>query len=349
MPATPYRPPRWLPGAHLQTIWPATLSPCPSIGWRRERWDTPDGDFVDVDFAAADAADADGDVDAADAEVAQARCGEPRVGARAPTLVLFHGLEGGSRSHYARAFAGVARRRGWRIAVPHFRGCSGELNRAPRAYHSGDSAEIDWILRRFARSATGGEPVVAVGVSLGGNALLKWLGEQREAARIVGAAATVSAPHDLHASAVALSSGFNLVYMRHFLKSLKRKSDAKLAQYPGLFDRRRMLRSRDFFDFDDAVTAPMHGFASCFDYWERSSCRRFLAGIRVPTLVLNARNDPFVPARALAARDEASDRVTLDYPAEGGHVGFPQGLPPGRLDWLPERTIDWLAGVLADG
>lgn len=346
MPAIPYCPPRWLPGPHLQTIWPATLSPCPSIGWRRERWDTPDGDFVDVDFADADAdADAaDVGVDAADANVAGAR-----GGARAPTLVLFHGLEGGSRSHYARAFAGAARRRGWHIAVPHFRGCSGELNRAPRAYHSGDSAEIDWILRRFARGATGGEPLVAVGVSLGGNALLKWLGEQREAARIVRAAAAISAPHDLHASAVALSRGFNRVYVRHFLKTLKRKSDAKLAQYPGLFDRQRMLRSRDFFDFDDAVTAPMHGFASCFDYWERSSCRRFLADIRVPTLVLNARNDPFLPARALAARDEASDLVTLDYPAQGGHVGFPQGLPPGRLDWLPARTTDWLTEALADG
>ncbi len=342
MPATPYRPPRWLPGAHLQTIWPATLSPCPSVGWRRERWDAPDGDFVDVDFA-----DADGGT--ADVDVARACRDGPRGGARAPMLVLFHGLEGGSRSHYARAFAGAARRRGWRIAVPHFRGCSGELNRAPRAYHSGDSAEIDWILRRFARSATGGEPLMAVGVSLGGNALLKWFGEQGEAARVVRAAAAISAPHDLHASAVALSRGLNLVYMRHFLKTLKRKSDAKLAQYPGLFDRRRMLRSRDFFDFDDTVTAPMHGFASCFDYWERSSCRRFLAGIRVPTLVLNARNDPFLPAHALPARDEVSDQVTLDYPAEGGHVGFPQGLPPGRLDWLPERTTDWLAGVLADG
>ncbi len=344
MPAIPYRPPRWLPGPHLQTIWPATLSPCPSIGWQRERWDAPDGDFVDVDFA-----DGDADADAARVDAAQARDDGPRDGVRVPMLVLFHGLEGSSRSHYARAFAAAARRRGWRIAVPHFRGCSGELNRAPRAYHSGDSAEVDWILRRFARGAAGRGPLVAVGASLGGNALLKWLGEQRESAHVVRAAAAISAPHDLHASAVALSRGFNLVYMRHFLNSLKRKSDAKLAQYPGLFDRRRMLRSRDFFDFDDAVTAPMHGFASCFDYWERSSCRRFLAGIRVPTLVINARNDPFLPARALAARDEASDQVTLDYPAEGGHVGFPQGLPPGHLDWLPERTMDWLAGVLADG
>ena len=329
MTASDYRPPGWLPGPHLQTIWPATLAPCPSIDWRRERWDTPDGDFIDVDFA--------GTGRGARAE------GDP------PLLVMFHGLEGGSRSHYARALAAAALRRGWRIAVAHFRGCGGELNRAPRAYHSGDSAEIDWILRRFARAAGHGAPIAAVGVSLGGNALLKWLGEQGESARLVRAAAAVSAPHDLHASALALSRGFNLVYMRHFLKTLKRKSDGKLTQYPGLFDRARMLRARDFFDFDDAVTAPMHGFASCFEYWERSSCRQFLSGIRVPTLVLNARNDPFLPARALAPRDEVSDRVTLDYPDEGGHAGFPMGLPPGRLDWMPARTMDFLAAVLADG
>src|SRR5690606_20032151 len=175
MPASSYRPPPWLPGPHLQTIWPATLAPCPSIAWRRERWETPDGDFVDVDFA-----------------------GPPLPGTRrpppihvgaadpalpgAPLLVLFHGLEGSSDSHYARALADAALRRGWSMAVPHFRGCSGELNRAPRAYHSGDSAEIDWMLRRFARMRGPASAIAAIGVSLGGNVLLKWLGEQREAA-----------------------------------------------------------------------------------------------------------------------------------------------------------------------
>lgn len=325
MPAPPYRAPLWLPGAHLQTVWPATLASRPSIAWRRERWETPDGDFVDVDFA------------------------EPRADPAAPLLVLFHGLEGSSRSHYALAVAHAARLRGWRAAVPHFRGCSGELNRAPRAYHSGDSDEIDWILRRFAREHAQGAPLFAAGVSLGGNALLKWLGERGEAARFVRAAFAVSPPQDLRAGAIALSGGFGRVYMLHFLKTLKRKSLAKLAQYPGLFDRERMLRARDFFDFDDAVTAPMHGFASCHDYWERSSCRRFLAGIRVPTLVINARNDPFLPASALAGRAEVSAFVTLEYPSEGGHAGFAQGLPPGRLDWMPTRAIEALAQAIGDG
>jgi len=346
MPASSYRPPPWLPGPHLQTIWPATLAPCPSIAWRRERWETPDGDFVDVDFAGPTLPGTDRG--ARRPPAMRAGAADPAVSG-APLLVLFHGLEGNSGSHYARALADAALRRGWSMAVPHFRGCSGELNRAPRAYHSGDSAEIDWMLRRFARMPGPAPAIAAVGVSLGGNVLLKWLGEQREAAGFVRAAVAVSPPQDLHASAVALSRGFNLVYTRHFLRTLKRKSLAKLDQFPGLYDRERTRRARDFFDFDDAVTAPLHGFSSCFDYWERSSCKPFLAGVRVPTLVINARNDPFLPAGALAARDEVSDRVTLDYPAEGGHVGFVRGPLPGRLDWLPGRALDSVARALADG
>jgi hypothetical protein len=315
-----YRPPRWLPGPHAQTIWPAVLAPRPRVRYRRERWNTPDGDFIDVDFA----------------------LGAPEDPAL-PLLVLFHGLEGSSASHYAAALMAEAMRRGWRGAVAHFRGCGGELNLAPRAYHSGDSDEVDWILRRFARERAPAAPLFAVGVSLGGNALLKWLGERGEQAAFVTAAAAVSAPQDLLAGATALSRGFNRVYTRNFLATLKRKSLAKLQQHPGLFDRERMLSARDFFDFDDAVTAPMHGFRDCYDYWERSSSKRFLRGIRVPTLVVNALNDPFLPAHALATRAEVSDFVTLDYPEHGGHVGFLSGGLPGRFVWLPRRLGGFFA------
>jgi hypothetical protein len=313
---THYRAPRWLPGAHAQTIWPAVVAPRERVSYRRERWTTPDGDFIDVDFV-----------------------GEAGSAPGRPLVVMFHGLEGSAESHYATAMMAEALRRGWRGAVPHFRGCGGELNRAPRAYHSGDSDEIDWVLRRFAAGPAQGAPLFAAGVSLGGNALLKWLGERGEDARFVSAAAAVSAPHDLHAGAIALSRGFNLVYTRSFLRTLKRKSLGKLAQHPGLFDRERMLASRTFFDFDEFVTAPMHGFRSCYDYWEKSSSRGYLRGIRVPTLVLNALNDPFLPARALATRDEVSGCVTLEYPREGGHVGFITGPFPGRFDWLPRRLL----------
>ncbi len=311
-----YRAPRWLPGGHLQTIWPAVIAPRAPVAFRRERWTTPDADFIDVDCVDSPGNDA------------------------APLVVLFHGLEGDSSSPYACGLMAAVSARGWRGAVVHFRGCSGELNRAPRAYHSGDSAEIDWILRRFA-ALHPAAPLYAAGVSLGGNALLKWLGERNTAAGFVRAAAAVCAPQDLQAGAQALARGFSLRYTRHFLKTLKAKSLGKLGQYPGLFDRDRMLGSRDFFDFDDAVTAPMHGFDSCYDYWTRSSCRQFLGDIRVPTRILNALNDPFVPMHALAGRAEVSRQVSLDYPAQGGHVGFHAAGLAARSSWLSDYLMTY--------
>jgi predicted alpha/beta-fold hydrolase len=306
-----YRAPWWLPGGNAQTIYASLLAPVARTAVRRERWDTPDGDFVDVDR-----------VDAPDG---------------APLLVLFHGLEGGSSSHYARALLAAARARGWRAALPHFRGCGGELNRLPRAYHSGDSDEIDWMLRRLAREPGG--PLYAAGISLGGNALLKWLGERGdEAGTVVRAAAAVSAPVDLTAAGEALERGFNRVYTKNFLVTLKRKGAAKLARFPGLFDGPGVARSRTLREFDDLVTAPLHGFRDAADYWRRASAKPWLGRIRVPTLVVNARNDPFLPAASLPRGDEVSPQVTLEFPATGGHVGFVHGPFPGRYDWLPRRV-----------
>ena len=329
-PAGDYRAPSWLPGRHVQTLWPALLAPRPTIAWRRERWDAPDGDFVDLDWTVSPP-------------------GTARAPAR-PLLALFHGLEGSSDSHYARVLMGEALRRGLDGVVIHFRGCSGTPNRLPRAYHSGDSDEADWVLRRLAaRPAEDGAPpgpLLAAGVSLGGNVLLKWLGERGEAAGIVAAAVAVSPPQDLHAGAIALSRGFNRLYTENFLRTLRSKSLAMLERHPGLFDPRRVAASRDFFDFDEHVTAPLHGFAGAIDYWTRSSCRQYLGGISVPTLVINALNDPFLPPSALAAPTEVSAAVRLEYPAQGGHVGFLTGRPPGRLDWLPRRAFDHFTDVL---
>jgi predicted alpha/beta-fold hydrolase len=290
-----------------------SLFPPRRVALRRERWDTPDGDFIDVDF-----------------------CGDPGA---ARELVLFHGLEGGSDSHYARALAGEALQRRWRLAIPHFRGCSGEPNRKPRAYHSGDSEEIDWVLARL------GGPVCAVGVSLGANALLKWLGERAEAARArVRRAAAVSAPLDLAAAGHALDRGLNRwVYTRHFLSTLKPKSLAKLEVFPGLFDAERVRGARTFYEFDNLVTAPLHGFRDTDHYWESASCGAYLETIAVPTLVLNARNDPFLPEQALleAAR-KAARCVVLEFPRTGGHAGFLSAPFPGRRDWLPRHLFDFL-------
>lgn len=319
-PTGDYQAPAWLPGGHLQTLWPALFAPRPPVAYRRERWETPDGDFVDLDWAI------DG----------------TREGEQRPLLALFHGLEGSSDSPYARVLMHACRGYGAHGVVIHFRGCSGELNRRPRAYHSGDSEEADWVLRRLAtrrQSAGLTGPLWVAGVSLGGNLLLKWLGERGRDAGFVAAAAAVSPPQDLHAGALALSRGFNRIYTSHFLSTLRRKSLRMLERHPGLFDRSRVVASRDFFDFDEWVTAPLHGFESALDYWTRSSCRRFLAGITVPTLVLNALNDPFLPPTALAGPHDVSPAVNLEYPAEGGHVGFLEGRPPGRLEWLPRRLF----------
>jgi predicted alpha/beta-fold hydrolase len=227
---------------------------------------------------------------------------------------------------------------GWQGCVIHFRGCSGTPNRLPRAYHSGDSAELDWILRRLQARRSG--PLYAVGVSLGGNVLLKWLSEQGSAASgVVSAAAAVSAPVDLMAAGDALGRGFNLVYTAAFLKTLKRKSLAKLECHPSLYDAGRVRRARTLRAFDDIVTAPLHGFRDTNDYWMRASSKPGLCGIRVPTLMLNARNDPFMPGEALPSEGEVSPCVTRDFPAEGGHVGFVSGAFPGHLQWLPRRVL----------
>ena len=331
-PAIAYRAPAWLPGGQLQTLWPvlhARRVAGPRVAYRRERWDTPDGDFVDVDWLDAPAAPG------------------------APWLVLFHGLEGSSRSHYAEAFAGWARERGLGFAVPHFRGCSGELNRAPRAYHSGDFAEIGWLLARLraVRDAQGGGPLLAAGVSLGGNALLRWAGEMgHAAARSVDAVAAVCSPLDLAAGAQAIGRGFNRqVYTRVFLRTMKTKARAQLARHPGLFDAERLRAARDLYDFDDFFTGPLHGFAGADDYYRRASAKPVLAGIRVPALVLNARNDPFVPAASLPREDAAGQYVTLWQPEGGGHVGFCQGRAPGHVFWLPRAVGGWLLDQAGHG
>lgn len=314
-----YTAPRWLPGGNLQTIWSSLYArrvhgPRPSF--QRQRWETPDGDFIDVDWLQ----DASGPV----------------------LLVLFHGLEGSSDGHYAQAFAEFAREQGLRYAVPHFRGCSGELNRAPRAYHSGDHQEIDWILRRLRDAHRG--PIVAVGISLGGNALLRWAGEQGEAAaQVVSAVAAVSAPLDLAAGGRAIGRGFNRqVYTRMFLRTMKPKAYAKLAQHPGLFDRRAMQRARDLYDFDNIFTAPLHGFKDTEDYWVRASAKPHLHRIRIPALALNAKNDPFVPAESLPRVEEVGPHVTLWQPEHGGHVGFAGGRWPGDLRPMPQAVGRWL-------
>jgi uncharacterized protein len=321
-----YAAPWWLPGGNAQTLWAALMARRhggTAPRWQRQRWTTPDGDFVDVDATT-----------------------HP-VSPGAPLLVLFHGLEGSSSSQYAVAFADFAAREGLMLAVPHFRGCSGELNLAPRAYHSGDFQEIDWMLRRFAAEHPG-RPLLAAGVSLGGNALMRWAAEMgHEAARTVRAVASVCSPLDLAAGGRAIGRGFNrLVYTRMFLNSMVPKALKKLEQYPGLFDGQALRAARDLYQFDNLFTAPLHGFRDTEDYWARASAKPLLAEIRVPALALNALNDPFVPAGSLPTAAQVGDQVALWHTPQGGHVGFPVSLPPlglpGHVRAMPEAVGHWL-------
>lgn len=318
-----YTAPWWLPGGNLQTIWPALYSRRvfgPHPQYHRERWTTPDADFIDIDWLAAP------------------KEAKPAKG----LLVLFHGLEGSSRSHYSEAFADFAHHQQLDYAVAHFRGCSGELNLAPRAYHSGDFEEIGWILQRLRANHTG--PIWVVGISLGGNALLRWAEEAgAQAANVVSGVAAVCSPIDLAAGGWAIGRGFNrLVYTRMFLNTMKPKALKKLQQHPGLFDEEAMRQAKDLYEFDNVFTAPLHGFKSTEDYWARASAKPHLHTIKVPALVVNPRNDPFVPAWCLPSQRDVGSHVTLWQPAQGGHVGFPQGPLPGHVRTMPDAVGGWL-------
>ncbi len=315
----PYVAPSWLPGGNAQTIYPFFAKPSEEIRYRRERWEIEDGDFVDVDWF-------DGNDES-------------------PLVILFHGLEGGSRSYYALGMMQYLKQFGWRGVVIHFRGCSGLSNRLPRAYHAGDSDEIDWMIRRAAQQNTklgANRKVYTLGVSLGGNALLKWLGERgTEASQFISGAATISVPLDLAAAGKALDAGFNQVYTRYFLSTLTYKALEKTDRFPGLFDAKALASCSSIYQFDNLVTAPLHGFRDTDDYWQKSSSKPWLQSIEVPTLVINARNDPFMPASVLPEPAEVSNAVVLVFPETGGHAGFIQGIFPGQMDWLPKRIVSF--------
>ena len=313
----PYRSPGWLRGGHAQTIYPYFL-PRPSMPLRRERVDTHDGDFWDVDWLDTEAAP------------------------DAPLVILFHGLEGNSGSHYARNLMRHLAMRRWRGAIPHFRGCGGEPNRLPRAYHSGDHEEVGAMLAYFRSRAAGA--MFAVGVSLGGSALLNWIGRAGERARdTLRAAATVSAPLDLMAAGIAIDQGLNRIYAKHFLHTLKPKALAMARRFPGSLDLAKVESVRSMWDFDETVTAPLHGFAGADDYWTRASSKPWLAHVRIPTLVINARNDPFVPAASLPSQEQVSPFVVLEQPEHGGHVGFMAASESGngRMDWMHRRVLSF--------
>lgn len=358
----------WLPERQLQTLYGALAARTHRVSFIRDRIETPDGDFVDLDWSApglvaqpvagekaqrSERADyAPVTFQPALPELSLQRTGAARWMTQADrahlgtldqqagikALVLLHGLEGSSKSRYAQSIAQHFRARGWVVVIAHFRGCSGFPNRLARAYHSGDSEEIAFILSAV-RQAVPHAQWHAAGISLGGNALLKYLGECPEQSSWLHAAAGISVPLDLVAAGNHLSDDpFNRhIYSRYFLQSLKPKVLEKAKRFPGVIDVMRISQARDLRDFDNAYTAPMHGFRDAMDYWTQAASKPWLKTIRVPTLVLNARNDPFLPEPTLPTVQDASDQVLLHQPAAGGHAGFVTGQLPGDLTWLPER------------
>lgn len=350
-----YRAPRWASNAHVQTVVASRLSKKPPVIYRRAIWESPDKDVLAVDTVDhVPDINAGANVAAIDAghkhplKDASRLVGSNTQAAAPPEaihLVLFHGLEGSAQSHYSLAIMHEASRLGWGASVVHFRGCGGLRNQKPRAYHSGDSQEIDWILRRFRLQHTG--PLVAVGISLGANALLKWLGEQGEAAsRVVDASVGICPPQDLRAGAYALAKGLNLMYMRYFLHSLIPNALERLERFPGLYDRQSIINAKTFIEFDEYVTAPLHGFESAEHYWASSSCGPWLEAIRSPCLVINPLNDPFVPADSLRNPSGLHRNLKLVYPRDGGHVGFIEGGIPASIGWMPSAICSWFKATV---
>ena len=323
-----YTPAWWVPGAHGRTLWGKLVRRSPPLVTRVERWPTGDGDEIELH----------------------------RVEPLGPTsmhggrLLVLHGLEGTIRSHYLRGLLGLAQRRGWSADALIFRTCNGETTRARRLYHSGETTDLDRVVRRLLHSHPG-QSLVLVGFSLGGNVLLKWLGEQGQGAPSeVRAAAAVSVPFDLERGARFIERGFARVYTRHFLRTLRAKARTKLERDPDLFDASALDRARTLFEFDDVVTAPVHGFEGATDYYRRSSSLGFLTSIRRPTLLLSAYDDPFLPPDVLreVERIACGNRfLTAEFHQRGGHVGFISG----RAPWAPryyaeERVLDYLDDAL---
>jgi len=324
-----YTPAWWVPGAHLRTLWGKLVRRAPHVETHRELWTTPDGDELEIRRL-------DAPLDRGRASVV-------------PRLLLLHGLEGTIESVYLRGTLAEARQRGWAADVLIFRTCNGAMNRARRMYHSGETTDLDFVVRRLVREHPM-QPLVIAGFSLGGNVLLKWLGELGdEVPEQVRGAATVSVPYDLERGSRHIEHGFARVYGRHFLRTLRAKARAKLSAHPGLFDGDALERALTLYDFDEAVTAPVHGFQSATDYYSRSSSMHFLHRIRRPTLLLSARDDPFLPPNVLddvAIAAHGNYCLHVEIHESGGHVGFVSGRNPFRPLYYAEwRIIDFLAGV----
>ncbi len=314
-PLDSFRPAWWLPGPHAQTLGARVLRPKNGLAHRRERWTTIDDDFLDLDFFEGPGLDED------------------------VLVIILHGLEGSTRSGYVLEIARRLAENGVASVGLNFRSCSGEINRGRRLYHSGETSDLGWVIDRL-HDEHPERRLAAAGVSLGGNVLLKYLGEKRSSTPLVAAAAW-SVPFDLAAGARFMEHGFARQYVGRLLRSLKTKVRARKDEIGRYLDLERTLRARTFWEFDDAATAPLHGFAGADDYYQRSSSATFIPEITVPTVIIHSRDDPFLPADAIPeAAMHANPTVTPVISDHGGHVGFVSG-------WSPVAPCFWAEAFIA--
>ncbi|HEY3287581.1 MAG TPA: alpha/beta fold hydrolase [Gemmatimonadaceae bacterium] len=315
-----FRPAWWLPGPHLPTVWGKKVRKQIHAHERLERWTTPDNDHLSI-----------------------ARAGSVSPGR--PHLLVLHGLEGTINSNYAQGLLAKAHSIGWSADLMLFRSCDGEVNAARRMYHSGETSDLDFVVQTLVTR----HPDISlrlVGVSLGGNVLLKWLGEQGDlVVSNVARAAAVSAPCDLAAGSRHLEQGLGQKYVDHFMATLKAKTLAKRSRYPDLCDWEQLSAAKTFWEFDNYVTGPVHGFADALDYYSRSSSIHVLRSIRRPTLLLNAEDDPFLPPAVLNRVRKLlpeNDFLHAEFTKSGGHVGWIEGPPWSPRYFMEERVIEWL-------
>lgn len=322
LPSSSYHPPRGLANGHLQTIFPALFRRVSLVTRERERIETPDGDFLDLDWSQ---------------EASSSRL-----------AILSHGLEGDSRNAYVQGMAAALQRAGWNVLAWNFRGCSGEPNRLLSSYHSGATRDLDTVIRH-ALALSSPRQIALIGFSMGGNLTLKYLGDQAEDLdpRIVGAV-TYSVPCDLASSSRRLEGLIQRLYMARFLASLRIKIREKMQRFPGQLDDSGLDAMRTFAEFDGAYTAPLHGFASAEDYWQRASCGPVLPRLTIPTLLVNAANDPFLaPACYPVAVARESAALSLELPSSGGHLGFVTRHRHNEY-WSETRAVEFLSQFVKD-
>lgn len=308
-----YKPAWWLRGPHAQTIWSSILRLKPGLNIEWQRVELPDGDFIDLAWSG------------------------PR---RGKVVLILHGLEGSVNSAYAIGAMNALKQRGYRTCVMHFRGCSAQPNRLPKWYHSGQSEDPQYILA-YLREQLDIEVYAAIGFSLGGNVLLKWLGEQG-AAMPIQRAAVMSVPFQLAHAAQRMGKGFSRLYQWYLVNSMQKKYKAKFADIPSPLDV-DVDTLNTFWQFDEKVTAPLHGFKDANDYYTYASSLQYIPQIHVPTLILHARDDPFMYEHTPPAPDELPENVWLELTERGGHVGFISGAMPGLANyWGERRLVDWI-------